>query len=43
MRLTKIRAGVLANFSPMFMEIERYFYNPETNEILTYSGETIQI
>jgi hypothetical protein len=27
----------------MFMEIERYFYNPETNEILTYSGETIQI
>ena len=43
MRLTKIRTGVLANFSPMFMEIERYFYNPEINEILTYSGETIQI
>ena len=43
MRLTKIRAGVLANFSPIFMELERYFYDPETNEILTYNGETIQI
>ena len=40
MRLTKMRAGVLVNFSPRYIEIERYFYNPETNEMLTFDGKT---
>ena len=39
MRLTKTPAGILANFAPCFMEVERYFYNSETNEILTFDGD----
>ena len=41
MRLTKTKAGILVNFAPAFMEVERYFFDPETNEILTYTGEVI--
>ena len=40
MRLTKMRAGVLVNFLPRYIEIERYFYNPETEEMLTFDGKT---
>ena len=39
MRLTKLRMGILVNFSPTYMELERYLYDPETDEILTYNGE----
>ena len=41
MRLTKTKAGILVNFALAFMEVERYFFDPETNEILTYTGEVI--
>ena len=40
MRLTKLRAGILVNFAPSFMEIERYFYDADSNEILTFDGKT---
>lgn len=39
MRLTKLRMGILVSFSPTYMELERYLYDPETDEILTYNGE----
>ena len=39
MRLTKLRAGILVNFAPSFMEIERYFYDADNNEILTFDGK----
>ena len=38
MRLTKLRAGVLVNFMKQYVEVERYFYNPDTNEMMTYEG-----
>ncbi len=41
MHLTKYRMGILANFSPMYMEIERYFYDPDKDEIVTYKGEKL--
>ena len=41
MRLTKLRMGILVNFSPAYMELERYLYDPETDEILTYNGEKL--
>ena len=40
MRLTKLRAGILVNFAPRFMEIELYFYDADSNEILTFDGKT---
>ena len=43
MRITKKRAGVLVNFAPAYMELERYLYDPDTNEIMTFKGETIEI
>ena len=42
MRLTKLRMGILVNFAPAYMEIERYFYDPDTNNILTYKGEKLK-
>jgi GxxExxY protein len=38
MRLTKLHAGILVNFAPKSAVIERYFYNPETNEIMNIDG-----
>jgi hypothetical protein len=35
-----MRAGILVNFSPRYIEVERYFYNPETAEMLTFDGRT---
>lgn len=42
MRLTKLRMGILVNFAPAYMEVERYFYDPNTNSILTYKGEKLK-
>lgn len=42
MRLTKLRMGILVNFAPAYMEIERYFYDPATDDILTYKGEKLK-
>lgn len=39
MRLTKMRAGVLVNFAKRYTEVERYFYDPETDDLLTYDGK----
>ena len=41
MHLTKYRMGILVNFSPSHMEIERYFYDPDKDEIVTYKGEKL--
>ena len=39
MRLTRTRAGILVNFAKRFVELERYFYNPDTNEMMSYDGK----
>ena len=38
MRLTQLRVGVLVNFAKRYVEIERYFYDPTTKEMITYDG-----
>lgn len=38
MRLTKLPMGVLVNFSPKSVMIERYFYNSSSNEIVSVDG-----
>lgn len=42
MRLLKHPCGILVNFTPKFATIERYFLNPETNEIIGADGKTKQ-
>lgn len=42
MRLLKCPCGILVNFLPKFAEIERYFLNAETMEIIGADGKTIQ-
>ena len=34
--------GILVNFAAAFLELERYFYDPATDEILTYNGEQLK-
>ena len=41
MHLTKYRMGILVNFAPAYMEIERYFYDPDKDEIVTYKGDKL--
>ena len=43
MRLTKMKMGILVNFASTYLEIERYFYDPDTNDVLTYNGEVLTI
>ena len=43
MRLTQSRAGVLVNFAKSYVEIERYFYNPDTKELITYEGTPFEV
>ena len=38
MRLTKKQAGILVNFASRSAIVERYFYNPQNNEILNFDG-----
>ena len=42
MRLLKVSVGILVNFYPRFAEIERYFYNPDDNEIYGSDGFPIR-
>ena len=42
MRLMRVSVGILVNFFPRFAEIERYFYNPEDNEIYGSDGFPIR-
>lgn len=42
MRLTQNKIGVLVNFLPSYMEVERYFYDSETNNVLTYNGKVLK-
>jgi GxxExxY protein len=42
MRLTKCPCGILVNFSPAFAIIERYFYDSDTQEILTVDGKPVK-
>jgi len=42
MRLLKVSVGILVNFYPRFAEIERYFFNPEDNEIYGSDGFPIR-
>ena len=41
MRLTKKKMGILVNFSTKIATVERYFYDPEENEILSFDGTTL--
>ena len=42
MRLLKVSVGILVNFYPRFAEIERYFFNPDDNEIYGSDGFPIR-
>ena len=42
MRLLKCSCGILVNFSPKYADIERYFLNTETNEIVGADGKVKQ-
>lgn len=42
MRLMKASVGILVNFFPRFAEIERYFFDPESNEIYGSDGFPIR-
>ena len=33
--------GILVNFAAAFLELERYFYDPERDTILTYNGDKL--
>ena len=43
MRLLGCNCGILANFSLRYSEIERYFFDDETNEIVGTDGKPLQI
>jgi GxxExxY protein len=43
LRLTRSRAGVLVNFAKRYVEIERYFYDPATSELITFDGKPFVI
>ena len=42
MRLLKKPCGILVNFAPRNYDLERYFYDEETNNILGVDGKIIQ-
>jgi GxxExxY protein len=42
MRLLKLPCGIIVNWFPKFAAIERYFYDDETQEILTVEGVPFQ-
>ena len=42
LRILKVPSGILVNFLPEFAVIERYFYDKDTNEILSVNGTTIK-
>ena len=42
MHLVKPMVGVLLNFAPVYAEIERYYYDDETDEILNSEGRRIR-
>ena len=41
MRLLKKQCGVLVNFYPFSADVERYFYDIETNQIIATDGHVI--
>ena len=42
MRLMKASVGILVNFYPRFAEIERYFFDSESNEVYASDGFPIR-
>lgn len=42
MRMLKVSVGILVYFYPRFAEIERYFFNPDDNEIYGSDGFPIR-
>ena len=43
MRLLRINHGILVNFAPKRLELERYLYDDEKNEIFNMFGKPIGI
>ena len=43
MRLLKKPCGVLANFYPISAEVERYFFDENQNEIVSWNGRVINL
>ena len=41
MRLRKATCGILVNFSNKEVEVQRFFYDADVNEILTINGKTV--
>lgn len=42
MRIVEPKIGILVNFAPSFTEIERYYYDPYSLEIVNSEGNNIQ-
>ena len=38
MRILRMPCGILVNFYPFSLHVERYFFDPETQQMLTASG-----
>ena len=43
MRLLSAPCGIIVNFHPKFAQIERYFFNPKSKEILSVDGKPIHL
>lgn len=42
MRLLSAPCGIIVNFHPKFAQIERYFFNPKSKEILSVDGKPLR-
>lgn len=40
--LVKPKAGILVNFAPLYAEIERYYYDHETDQVINSQGKFIR-
>ena len=41
MRLLKLPCGIIVNFASKTVKVERYFFDKETNEIISVDGHAI--
>lgn len=42
MHIVKPKVGILVNFAPLHAEVERYFYDCTTNQIVNTEGKYIR-
>ena len=42
MHIVKPKVGILVNYAPLFAQIERYYYDPEKDQIINTDGKMIR-